>query len=210
MPSFENRNVLAASLSAFTGPLPQGYAGEREFYLTTLLGMGGCLCDLQAETLKDVCDRFLALVAAGKAPPRAVEAFRSELDLLVSAADFRLASSGLAGSWEFLRQRLWRLKPVSLFAGAREGGLDADAARKVKAAYDRMLFRRLTEQAAAGAGRRASDSALACARRAVGEYCAVYRVRVSPEDSLSPFSLASVDAALAASYQFYREVAGPT
>lgn len=128
MPGYENRNVLAAALSAFTGPLPPGYAGEREFYLTTLLGMGGVLCDLQREALKDVCDRFLALVAAGKATPRAVEAFRSEL---------------------------------------------------------------------------------ARARRAVGEYCAAYRVSVSPEATLTPFSLHCVDAALAASYQFYRDIMKP-
>lgn len=102
--------------------------------------MGGVLCDLQLEALGDVCDRFLALAAAGKAPPRAVEAFRSELDLLVSAA----------------------------------------------------------------------DSALACARRAVGEDCAAYRVSVSPEATLTPFSLHCVDAALAASYQFYRDLAKPS
>lgn len=209
MPAYENRNVLAAALSAFTGPLPPGYAGEREFYLTALLGMGGCLCDLQRDALKDVCDRFLALVAAGKAAPRAVEAFRSELDLLVSASDFQLASSGLAGSWEFLRQRLWRLRPVSLFAQAREGELGFDAARKIKAAGDRMNFPRLAAQAAAGTGPRAADSALACARRAVGEYCAAYRVSVSPEATLTPFSLHCVDAALAASYQFYRDLAKP-
>jgi len=211
MVKLENQTMLVTALRAFTGKLPPGYATEKEFFLTSLLNMEEYLGVLQAETLKEVCAVFLRKLEAGKAAQREIDDLKAAVDHLVSDADFKLVCAGMAGSAAFIRQRLAGLKPVSMLGEARKGpGMDSGTERRIESAYARLNFPALVKQAAAAPSDASANAALAKAREEVAEYCLLYRIQVNAGDTLTPFSMSYVDAALAASYLLYKDLSKAT
>lgn len=207
MAKFENQLRLVTALRFFTGELPPGYAGEKEFFLTSLQSMAGHLEELQKETLGEVRAGFLRRLEAGKVTPEAIEAFKADIDRLVSNADFMKVSSGMAGSREYVRKTLDSVAPLSLVREeAKACGRDRDAERRINDAYLRLNFPALARQVEARPNDLSADSALAGARREVDHYCGLYRVPRSESDTLTPFSLSCVDAALAACYRLFKTV----
>lgn len=204
----EDQIMLSESLRAFTGALPPGYASEKEFFITSLMNMEEHLAGLQRETLAGTCAAFLRRLEAGRAGHKEIEDFKASVDHLISNEDFRLVSAAMAGSAGFIKQRLAGLKPVSLLAALKRGraGMPADALRRVDSAYARLDFPAMVRQVEARRSDLAADRALAGGRAAVGEYCAVYRIQLSGEATLTPFSMALVDSALAAALQLYKDV----
>jgi hypothetical protein len=207
MPKLENQTMLVTALRAFTGKLPPGYADEREFFLTSLENMAEYLAGLQSETLKEACDSFLRKLDAGRVTLTTVGEFKARVDTLVSVADFRAVSAGMAGSREFIRQRLAALRFVSIFAeGKKAAGRDPEAERRIKETYARLNFDKLARRVEEEPNDFAANAALAQARGEVADYCCLYRIPLTNADTLTPFSLTCVDAALAASHRLYKSI----
>ncbi|MDT8286727.1 MAG: hypothetical protein RQ748_06420, partial [Elusimicrobiales bacterium] len=121
---------------------------------------------------------------------------------LLSSRDFVLMEGGLPGSPEIVRARLASLRPLSIAGGERTGTLrDSGAERLVAEAYRRLGFDSLERELAGRAGDEAYDAVLLKARHNVGEYCGMYQVSPSPEDTLPAFSLSRIDAVLGACYR---------
>ncbi|OGS13500.1 MAG: hypothetical protein A2234_10375 [Elusimicrobia bacterium RIFOXYA2_FULL_58_8] len=207
MGKLANQTMLVTALKAFTGALPPGYSCEKEFFLTSLRNMAQYLADLQAETLREVCENFLHKLNAGKATQAAADEFKADIDRLVSAADFRTVSAWMAGSREFIKNRLDSLKAVSMISEEQKtSGRDPEAQRHIKETYARLRFDTLEKQVEAAPNDATVNTALATARRAVAEYCCLYRVQLNPAETLTPFSLACVDAALAAGHRLFMAI----
>jgi hypothetical protein len=208
MPKLEHQVRLVSALRAFTGKRPPFYASEKEFFLISLRDMGEYLGDLQRETLKETCAGFLRKLDAGKVTPETIDGFKAALDRLISDADFKAVCGGMAGSREFVRARLTGLKPLSLLGEVKKTGAagDPDAERRVAGAYARLNFAGLVKKVEAVPNDFAANAALAKAREEVADYCGVYRVQLHEGDTLTPFSMSCVDAALAASYRLFKNV----
>ena len=203
--------MLATALGAFTGPLPPGYATEKEFFLTSLINMEEYLGELQRETLAEICGDFLRRLAARRVGPGEIDAFKAAVDHLVSNEDFRLVSACMAGSADFIRQRLAGVQPASLLRAAKKGGvLHPETQRRLDAVYSRLNFPALARQVEASPSDLVANTALGKAREEVAEYCVLYRIQAGAADTLTPFSLATVDAALAASYLLFRNISKAT
>ena len=203
--------MLVTALRAFTGALPPGYTTEKEFFLTSLTNMEEYLGELQRETLAEACGSFLRRLDARRVGPAEIDAFKAAVDHLLSNEDFRLVSAGMAGSPDFIRQRLSGVQPVSLLRAAKKGGvLHPETARRLDAVYSRLNFPALVRQVEAAPSDLAANAALGKAREEVAEYCVLYRVQAGAADTLTPFSLATVDAALAASYLLFRNIGKAT
>lgn len=208
MGKLENQAMLVTALRAFTGPLPAVYANEREFFLTSLLSMSEYLAELQRETLADLTASFVRKLDAGKVTPQVVDDFKAALDPLISEADFKAVAACMAGSPAFIKQKLAALAPASAAAAAKKGGqLEPHLERRVKSAYGRLNFAPLAAKVAALPTEAAVEAALKQARAEVADYCCVYRIQIKPSDTLSTFSMVWVDLALAAAFQFSRELA---
>lgn len=202
----ENQTSLVTALRAFTGPLPTGYFDEKEFFLTSLQSMSQYLAELQEETLAELRAAFLRELDAGRATRERMDDFRAKLDSLVTAQDFRAVSAAMAGSNEFLKQRLNALRALSRIGEeAKAAGRDPDADRQVKGAYARLNFERLAKIAADKASDQSVNAVLGKARQEVADYCAMYRVPVQGGGNLTPYSMACIDSALAAAYRLFRE-----
>lgn len=196
--------MLVTALKAFTGRLPPGYASEKEFFLTSLQNLEEYLDSLQKETLSELCDSFLRKLDGGRVTLPVIDEFKGRVDTLISAADFRAVSAGMAGSKEFIRQRLVALKPVSFISEEKKtSGRDPEADRHIRETYSRLNFDRLAKEVQAASHDFSANAALAKAREEVAEYCCLYRIPLTNADTLTPFSMACVDAALAAGYRLF-------
>ncbi|MCM2268239.1 MAG: hypothetical protein NDI60_10760 [Elusimicrobiales bacterium] len=207
MAKLENQAMLVTALRAFTGALPPVYANEREFFVTSLLSMSEYLADLQKETLAEVCENFSRRLDAGKATPEAIDQFKAALDPLVSDEDFRLVGAGMAGSPAFIKQKLSGLRPVSAAGAAKKGsGLSPALERRIDGAYGRLNFPAIAAKVQASPDEATVEAALRKARAEVADYCCVYRIQIKPSDTLTPFSMAWVDLALAAGFVLSRNI----
>lgn len=209
MAKLETQVRLVHALRTFTGKLPEFYVSEKEFLLVCLSDMTEYLGDLQRETLEEACGNFILKLEAGKVTLQAIDEFKAVLDRLVSNSDFKAVCAAMAGSRGFVRQRLQALKPLSMLAEVKKiSGPDPDAERRVNGAYARMNFAALVAKVKADPYDRTVNAAFAKAREEVAEYCSVYRVQLREADTLTPFSMSYVDAAMAAVYLLYKNVGG--
>lgn len=206
MAKLETQARLVNALRVFTGAMPPFYANEKEFFLVCLQDMTEYLGDLQREMLDEARVSFIQKLEAGKVTLPVIDEFKAVLDRLISGVDFRAVCASMAGSRDFTKQRLLALKPLSLLAEAKKssGARDADAERRVNGAYNRMNFPRLAKEVEASPNDFAVNAALAKARAEAAEYCSVYRVRLREADTLTPFSVSYVDAAMAAVYRLFK------
>jgi len=203
--------MLVTALRAFTGELPPIYANEREFFLTSLFNMEVYLAELQKETLEEVCDSFARKLDSGKATPGAIGELKAALDSLISEADFKIVCASMAGSPAFIKQKLSGVRPVSAAAAAKKGlGADPAVERRVNSVYSRLGFAALLRQVESFPNDHSVNSALRKARAAVAEYCCLYRVQLHAADTLTPFSMSCVDAALAASHTLFKNICRAT
>ncbi len=203
-----NQLMLVAALRTFTGAPPRGYTSEKDFFLTSFHNMAEYLADLQRETLAELCAAFVQKLKSGKATPGAAEDFRSGLDRLISETDFKRVGAAMAGSPAFIEQRLSALEPFSIIKEEKKtAGRDPEAERHIKGAYSRLHFDALVKRVEAEPLERSADAALASARMEVADYCCLYRIPLEETATLTPFSLSCVDAALAASYRLYKDIA---
>jgi hypothetical protein len=207
MAKLEHQSRLVNALRTFTGARPACYANEKEFFLVSLQDMAEYLGDLQRETLQEVCGGFIRKLDAGKVTPSVTEEFKAALDRLISNDDFKKVCAGMAGSKEFIKRRLGGLSPVSLLGEAKKpSGGDPETERNINSVYSRLNFDALVRRVEAAPGDLTAEAQLAKAREEVAEYCCLYRVQLNEADTLTPFSLSCVDAALAASYRLFRNV----
>ena len=194
--------MLIASLRAFTGEIPAAYASQKEFFITSLQNMAEHLYNLQKETLKETCESFDVQLGKGKITEKEIAKLKDALDKLISDKDFRMVCAGMTGSKELIKKRLSALRPVSLTGEARKAGAGAaDAERRIMETYARLRFQPLAEQMNAAPNDRVIDEAPMKARAEVAEYCCLYHVPLNEDDTLTPFSLSCVDAAIAACYR---------
>lgn len=199
--------MLIAGLRNFTGKLPPAYAGEQEFFLTSLNNMAKHMYDLQKGTLEGACAGFILSVDSGKFTMRTINEFKSRIDTLVSAADFRMVSGCMIGGKDLIKKRLSALKPVSMIdEGNKTEGADPEALRHIDETYARLNFAALEKKMKDLPGEDSVNAALAAAREEVGRYCRLYRVPLNEEETMAPFSLACVDAALAASFRLFNKI----
>lgn len=208
MPKLESQARLVNALRVFTGELPGCYASEKEFFLVSMGDMEEYLRDLQGETLAEARAGFIRKLEAGQVKPETIDAFKAVLDPLVSDSDFKAVCAGMAGSREFVKNRLLAVKPLSLLDEAKkdEARRDPDARRRLNGAYSRLNFPALLRQVEAAPHDLAANAALAKAREEISDYCGVYKVQLREGDTLTPFSMSCVDAALAAAYLLFKDV----
>jgi hypothetical protein len=208
MAKLESQARLVNALRGFTGKLPACYASEKEFFLVSMGDMEEYLRDLQRETLAEVCAGFIKKLEAGQVTQEVIGDFKALLDPLVSDSDFKAVCAGMAGSREFLKSRLLALKPRSLLDEAKkdEAGRDPDARRRLNGAYSRLNFPALLKQVEAAPHDLAANAALEKARAEISDYCGVYKVQLQEGDTLTPFSMSCVDAALAAACLLFKGV----
>lgn len=189
------------------GELPYGYASEKEFFITSFHNMAEYLADLQKETLQELCAGFIRKLESGKVTLEVIDEFRSSLDRLISPADFKMVSAAMAGSSAFIKQRLLTLEPVSIVGEERKSsGRDREAERNIRETYTRLKFDRLAKGVEDAPHDHSANAALACARKEVADYCCLYRIPMDETNTLTPFSLSTVDAALAACYRLYKDI----
>lgn len=209
MAKLENQARLVTALKAFMGERPSFYANETEFFLVSLRGLEEYLAELQKETLEEACANFLLKLDGGKVTPAVLGEFKAVIDRLVTPADFNTVSAGMAGSRELVRGRLSALKPVSLIAEAKKAGVrDPEALRNINGAYSRLGFDALAKKVAAAPCEASANAALSQAREEVADYCSLYRIQINASETLTPFSLSWVNAALAACFILYRAIRG--
>ena len=208
MAKLESQTRLVNALRVFTGKLPACYASEKEFFLVSMGDMEEYLRDLQSETLAEARSGFIRRLEAGQVKPEEIAAFKAVLDPLVSNADFKAVCAGMAGSPEFMKNRLMGIKPLSLLDEAKkdEPSRDPDARRRLNGAYSRLNFPALLRQVEAVPHDIAANAALARAREEISDYCGVYKVQLREGDTLTPFSMSCVDAALGAAYLLFKGV----
>ena len=201
--SYETQIKLVASLRELAGAVNSSYASQKEFLIVTLNDMAGYLAELKSEQLASAVGRFLARLARGPVSQADITELKVSLDKLVTSKDFDFACAGLAGSSDLLRDRLARLRPLTMAAEERGGaaGRDPAAERLVAEAYRHLQFEALEKEAARFGDEAAENRVLARLRERVAEYCAVYRLPLSPADTLPPFSLSRIDAVTAACYR---------
>ncbi|OGR71099.1 MAG: hypothetical protein A2179_06230 [Elusimicrobia bacterium GWC2_63_65] len=208
MTKMESHSRLVYALRVFTGERPACYASEKEFFLVSMGDMEEYLRDLQSETLAEARAGFIRDLEAGRVKPETIDTFKAVLDPLVSNSDFKAVCAGMAGSREFVKSRLLAVKPLSLLDEAKkdEALRDPDARRRLSGAYSRLNFPALLKQVEAAPHDLAANAALAKARAEISDYCGVYKVPLRGADTLTPFSMSCVDAALAAAYLLFKGV----
>jgi len=199
---FQHQSGLAERLRELGGGDHPGFLNQKEFFISALRAAEEPLAALQREAYREACDRFLEKLGQGRATPEFVAEFKDPLDKLLSSKDFALMEGGLPGSPGVVRSRLASLRPLSIAEGERTGTLrDSGAERLVAEAYRRLGFDSLERELSGRAGDEAFDAVLLKARRGVGDYCRMYQVSPSPEDTLPAFSLSRIDAVLGACYR---------
>lgn len=199
--------MLIAGLRNFTGKMPPAYAGEQEFFLTSLNNMAEHIYDLQKGTLEGVCGSFILEINSGKFTMETIDKFKARIDTLISASDFRTVSGCMIGGKDIIKKRLSALKPVSMVDEGNKGkGGDPDAVRHIAETYARLNFEALEKRMKDHPDEESVNAALAGAREEVANYCRLYRVPLNEEETMAPFSLACVDAALAASFRLFNKI----
>lgn len=201
--AYETQIKLVASLRELAGAVNSSYVSQKEFLIVTLNDMAGYLAELKREQLSSAVGRFLARLARGPVAPADITDLKVSLDKLVASKDFDFVCAGLAGSNDLIRDRLARLQPLTIAAEERRGaaGRDPAAERLVAEAYRHLQFEALEKEAARFRDEASENRVLARLRERVAEYCAVYRLPLSPADTLPPFSLSRIDAVTAACYR---------
>lgn len=192
---------LIASLKEFAGPVPAGFAGQKEFFIVTLQRLAANLVDFKYETLRNLSAGLLEKLRRGPLSDKDLDSFKDGLDKLVSGRDFQLAVTGLAGSREFVAERLSRLEPLSIAAEEKKRPgepRDFTADRLVGEAYTRLRFEALEEECKKG---RPLEKVLETARARVTEYCVLYKLPISAENTMPPFSLSRIDAVTGACFR---------
>ncbi|HOI43582.1 MAG TPA: hypothetical protein PK523_11605 [Elusimicrobiales bacterium] len=200
---YRHRGALAARLRELGGEAHPGFLDQKEFFISVLRAAEEPLAALQREALRVVCAGFLEKLGRGRVTPELLEEFKDPLDKLLSSGDFLLVEGGLPGSPEVVRARLAALRPLSIAEGARTGTLrDPGGERLLTEAYRRLGFDRLEKGPPPGLrGDAALNELVLRARRSVAEYSRLYQVEPSAEETLTPFSLSRIDAALGACYR---------
>lgn len=202
--------MLAARLRDLAGKELFGCANQADYLITALRDIADNVLEIKKAALAGACARFSEKLA-GRLAEEEITAFKDILDKLVSAEAFLYIEAGLAGSPRLLRERLAGLKPLSLALEESRGALkDPAGERLVAEAYRRLGFDKLEAGYLQTVNGLARERALAAARGNVADYCCVYRVPVSKEDTLTPFSLSRVDAVAAACYRLLRRLRGIT
>lgn len=199
---FQHQSGLAARLRELGGEEDPSFLNQKESFISALRAAEEPLAALQLESCREACDRFLEKLGKGRATPELVAEFKDPLDKLLSSKDFALMEGGLPGGPEVVRSRLAALRPLSIAEGERTGTLrDPGAERLVAEAYRRLGFDSLERELSGRSGDQAYDAVLLKARRGVANYCRLYQVPPSPEDTLPAFSLSRIDAVLGACYR---------
>lgn len=199
---YQHQSGLAARLRELGGEDFPNSLNQKEFFISALRAAEEPLAALQREAYREACERFLAKLGQGRATPEFVAEFKDPLDKLLSSRDFALMEGGLPGSPGVVRSRLAALRPLSIAEGERTGTLrDSGAERLVAEAYRRLGFDSLERELAGRSGEEAYDAVLLRARRNLGDYCRLYQVSPSPDDTLPAFSLSRIDAVLGACYR---------
>ncbi|MDA8130100.1 MAG: hypothetical protein M0011_01215 [Elusimicrobia bacterium] len=197
---FDCQVRLIAGLREFSSPVPAVFAGQKEFFLVTLNRVASDLKEFKLESFRALSEWVLGRRRRGPLEERDITAFKETADKLLSARDYQFVCAALPGSAEFLAARLAEAAPVSIAEEERkkEGEpRDPAADRLVGDAYRRLGFDRLQQLA----GRQPEGVLLQHARELVAEYCAVYRLPLSADDTLPPFSLTRIDAVAGACFR---------
>jgi hypothetical protein len=208
---YESQVRLICGLKELAGSVNGVYASQKEFFIVTLNEMTADLAELKKENLRETVESFTGKLARGPVSQGDILALKESLDKLVSAKDFDFVCAGMAGSAALIGERLARAQPLCIAAEERHGTLQRDPAadRLVAGAYKHMRFEALEGEAARfRADPAAEDRVLARARERVADYCLVYRLPMSAEDTLPPFSLSSIDAVVAACYRLLARLRG--
>ncbi len=202
MAKLEHQVLLITRLKEFTGRVPAAYANQKEFFINCLHSMSEHLVDLKRETLREACEDFSRKLDSGTVTDNTSAEFRGTLEKLVPAGDFTIACASMIAGKELLRKRLAALTPLSLVEEEKKAaGRDAEADRQIRETYARLNFAPLVAELAAGPDARAVDGVLEQARAEVAEYCCLYRIPLDEAGTLTPYSLACIDAVLAACHR---------
>ncbi len=207
MVKIETQTRLLVALKAFAGKLPPPYVSEMEFFLVSLHDMEEYLADLQSETLRVSREGFIRKLDAGKVTAKDIESFEAALAKIVPPSDLRTVRSGLAGSKELIKDRLSKLRPISLVNEWKKGtGRDPDAEKQINGAYSQMQFAVLLRTVEADPTDLSANAALEKARTKLFEYCSTYCIPTNAAATFKPISLSCVDAALSACHSFYKNI----
>ncbi|MDA8132626.1 MAG: hypothetical protein M0025_04310 [Elusimicrobia bacterium] len=197
---FDCQVRLIAGLREFSAPVPAAFAGRKEFFIVTLNRVASDIKEFKLASFRALSEWALARRRRGPLEERDVTAFKEAADKLLSAKDYQLVCAALPGSAEFLAARLAEAAPLSIAdeEKKKEGERrDPAADRLAGDAYRRLGFDRLQQLA----GRQPEGVILQHAGELVAEYCAVYRLPLSSEDTLPPFSLTRIDAVAGACFR---------
>lgn len=202
---FECQVRLIASLGEFVGPVPPAFGSHREHFIVTLQRIAADLEEFKRGSLRALGDWLLERRRRGCPSQADIEQFKDLLEKLVPGRDYMMVCSALTGSSEFLSEKLSRASVLSIASEEKKlpgEPRDPAADRLVSEAYRRLGFDKLQELA----GRQPADAVLARGREQVAEYCALYRLPLSAEDTLPPFSLSRIDAVVGACFRLLAAV----
>ena len=199
----EHQVRLIASLREFSGKVSSAYISQKEFFITTLQSLSEHLMALKSDTLKEAAEQFAGKLDQGPVPNEILTEFKCLLDSLVSGRDFAVVNASLIGGKELIKMRISKLQPLSVVEEERKAAADRDktADRLVTEAYKRLQFDTLETELKAHAYDPKGEWLLSRARENVAEYCCLYQVPLRDEDTLTPFSLARIDAVVGACYR---------
>jgi len=207
MTKMDHQIMLIVGLREFTGKVPSFYSNQTEFITTSLQSMAEHLFNLKRETLKEACASFIRKLDKGILTEEAIAELKDRLDKLISGTAFKTISAGMVGSRELITKRINALVPVSLYEEERKPeNRDPESCRRVSEAYARLNFAPLAGRVNAAPDERTIDAALVKARAEVAEYCCLYHIPLSENDTFTPFSLLCMDAVLAAFYRLLSNI----
>lgn len=207
---YESQVRLISGLKELAGSVNGVYSSQKEFFIVTLNEMTADLAGLKKANLEETAGAFMCKLSRGPVSQADIMTLKEALDKLVSAKDFDFICAGLAGSAGLIRERLSRLQPLCIAAEERRGALPRDPAadRLVSEAYKHMFFEALEKEAARFRDDISENRVLAKARERVADYCVLYRLPMSPADTLPPFSLSRIDAVVGACYRLLARMRG--
>jgi len=205
---YEHQVRLITSLRALAGPVAPGFLNQMEFFITNVRDMAEHLMGLKREMLEEGARRFLAGVERGSVSGGSVLEFKSLLDKLVSGRDFAAVTAALAGSAQFLKNRVSALQPLSIEDEEGKAAADRDKAADalVSTAYKRMKFDALEKDLAGGVNACALDRVLLKARESMADYCCLYQVPLREDDTLTPFSVSRIESVAGSCFRLLRKI----
>ena len=202
--AFEFQVRLIAALGQFAGEMPAGFLSQKEFFLIKLEDISENLAALKLARLRAAEGSLLRRLEKGPLADGDLTDFKGAIDKLLSSRDYDYVCAALAGSRELLKKRLAEVKPLSIADEEKKapGAPREQAAdRLVSEAYRRLRFDELEREALRAGGYAAADLFLGTARGRVAEYCVLYRVPIHADDTLTTFSLSSIDAVAGACFR---------